>query len=67
MDEYFTSKEISSMLAEAASEAVRVGKSADGAELLVLAGRYGSLFSLMNREIASSMAVTAGEEFNKRQ
>ena len=67
LDEYFSAKEISSSLTDAAGEAVRVGKSADGAELLVLAGRYSALFSLMNRELASHLAVNTEEEFNKRQ
>ncbi|KAL7520563.1 hypothetical protein ACHAWX_005278 [Stephanocyclus meneghinianus] len=67
LDEYFSTKEISSLLAEAAGEAIRVGKAADAAELLVLAGRYSALFSLMNRELASYLVVTTEEEFNKRQ
>lgn len=67
LDEYFNSKEVLSLLADAAGEAVRMGKLADGAELLVLAGRFTSLFSLMNRELASRLAVTTEEEFQKRQ
>eukprot|EP00804_Cyclotella_cryptica_P002529 CCRYP_018878-RA/>CCRYP_018878-RA protein AED:0.03 eAED:0.03 QI:241/1/1/1/1/1/4/91/1031 len=67
LDEYFSAKETSSLLAEAASEAIRVGKAADAAELLVLAGRYSALFSLMNRELASYLVATTDEEFNKRQ
>lgn len=67
LDEYFTSKEVSSILAAAAGEAVWLGKSADGAELLVLAGNFASLFSLMNRELASRLVVTTEEEFQKRQ
>ena len=67
LDEYFSAKEVSSILAEAAGEAVRVGKSPDAAELLVLAGRYSALFSLMNRELAGRLVVTTEEDFNKRQ
>jgi hypothetical protein len=67
MDEFFSTKEVSSILAEAAGEAIRVGKSADGAELLVLSGRYGALFSLMNRELATYLTVTTEEGFSKRQ
>ena len=69
LDTYFSRDEVSSMLTDAAGEAVKVGKSADGAELLVLAGRYSSLFSLMNRELASHLSATNADEeaFNKRQ
>lgn len=58
---------MSSLLADAASDAMRAGKAADAAELLVLSGRFGSLFSLMNRELASYLVVTTQEDFDKRQ
>jgi tryptophan synthase beta subunit len=67
LDEYFSKKEVSSLLAETAGDAIRAGKAADAAELLVLAGKYDALFSLMNRELASYLVVSTEEEFKKRQ
>jgi hypothetical protein len=67
LDEYFSGKEISSVLGDGAGEAICAGKAADAAELFVLAGRYSALFSLINRELASYLVVTTEEEFNKRQ
>jgi len=62
LDAHFTKAEVSSLLADAADRAVRAGAPADAAELLALGGRYGALFGLMNRELASRLAVAAGGE-----
>ena len=59
LDAYFSKKQVSTILVDAANHAIRVGKPADAAELLVLSGRFGALFELMNRELASYLnAVT---------
>ena len=67
LDTHFTKKEVSSLLVDSANHAIRVGKPADAAELLVLSGRFGALFSLMNRELASSLHASSSEGFVKRQ
>ncbi len=67
LDAHFTKSEVSSLLVDSANHAIRVGKPADAAELLVLAGRFGSLFSLLNRELASYLNTTSSEGFAKRQ
>ncbi|KAL3771253.1 hypothetical protein ACHAW5_006662 [Stephanodiscus triporus] len=45
LDSFFTKKEVSSLLLDSANHAIRVGKPTDAAELLVLSGRFGALFS----------------------
>lgn len=67
LDAYFTKKEVSSLLMDTAHHAVGVGKPADAAELLVLSGQFGALFSLMNRELASYLNASTQEDFAKRQ
>ncbi len=67
LDAHFTKSEVSSLLVDSANHAIRVGKPADAAELLVLAGRFGALFSLLNRELASYLNATSSEGFGKRQ
>jgi len=58
---------VSTILVDAANHAIRVGKPADAAELLVLSGRFGALFELMNRELASYLNASTPEDFEKRQ
>jgi len=54
LNAHFSRTQVSSFLVDAANHAVRVvGKPADTAKLLVLSGRFGALFELMNRELAS--------------
>ena len=67
LDAFFSKKDVSSLLLDSANHAIRVGKPADAAELLVLSGRFGALFSLMNREIASYLNSSTEEGFAKRQ
>jgi len=67
LDTYFTKKEVSSLLMDTAHHAIGVGKPADAAELLVLSGQFGALFSLMNRELASYLNASTQEDFVKRQ
>lgn len=67
LDAYFSRREVSSILAEGANVAVRSGKPADAAELLVLSGHFGALFTLMNRELAAYLVASTQEEFAKRQ
>ena len=67
LDSYFTKTETSSILLDSANHAIRVGKPADAAELLVLTGRFGSLFMLLNRELASYLNATTPEGIAKRQ
>jgi hypothetical protein len=67
LDAFFTKKEVSSLLLDSANHAIRVGKPTDAAELLVLSGRFGALFSLMNRELASHLNSFTAEGFAKRQ
>lgn len=67
LDSYFTKMETSSILLDSANHAIRVGKPADAAELLVLSGRFGSLFMLMNRELASYLNATTPDGVAKRQ
>ena len=67
LDAYFTKREVSSLLVDCANNAIRIGKPADAAELLVLSGRFGALFSLMNRELASYLNASTPEEVSKRQ
>ena len=67
LDAYFTKREVSSLLVDSANNAIRIGKPADAAELLVLSGRFGALFSLMNRELASYLNASTPEEVSKRQ
>jgi len=67
LDAHFSKTEVSSILADAASNAMRAGKAADAAELLVLSGKFSSLFMLMNRELASYLVVSSQEDFDKRQ
>jgi hypothetical protein len=67
LDSYFTRTETSSLLLDTANHAIRVGKPADAAELLVLSGQFGSLFLLMNRELASYLNATTPEGVAKRQ
>jgi hypothetical protein len=52
---------------EAANLSIRVGRPDDAAELLVLAGRFGALFELMNRELASYLNASTPEDVEKRQ
>lgn len=67
LDAYFTKTVVSSILLDSANHAIRVGKPADAAELLVLSGRFGALFSLMNRELASYLNASTPEGVAKRQ
>jgi hypothetical protein len=69
LDAFFTKKEVSSLLLDSANHAIRVGNAADAVEMLVLSGRFGALFSLMNRELASYLYLNSStaEGFAKRQ
>jgi len=67
LDAFFTKKEVSALLVDSANHAIRVNKPADAAELLVLSGRYGALFSLLNRELASYLNASTPEDISKRQ
>ncbi|KAL9186607.1 hypothetical protein ACHAXT_005845 [Thalassiosira profunda] len=67
LDAHFSQSEASALLVDTANQAVRAGRPADAAELLVLAGRYGALFELMNRELASYLNASAPEDVAKRQ
>lgn len=69
LDAFFTKKEVSSLLLDSANHAIRTGNPSDAAELLVLSGRFGALFSLMNRELASYLYLNSStaEGFAKRQ
>jgi hypothetical protein len=67
LDSLFTKNEVSSLLVDSANRAICVGKPADAAELLVLSGRFGALFSLLNRELASYLNASTSEGFAKRQ
>ena len=66
LDAYFSKKDVASILADGANAAVQSGKPADAAELLVLSGHYGALFTLMNRELAAYLVASTQEEFAKR-
>jgi len=67
LDAYFSKKEVSALLVDAANHAIRVGKPNVAAELLVLSGRFGALFELMNRELASYLNASTPEDIGKRQ
>lgn len=68
LDALFSRKEVSTLLVDAANHAIRVGKPADAADLLVLSGRFVALFELMNRELASYLNASPGtDDFAKRQ
>lgn len=67
LDAFFNKKEVSALLVDSANHAIRVNKPADAAELLVLSGRYGALFSLLNRELASYLNASTPEDVSKRQ
>ena len=56
---YFSKKQVSTILMDAANHAILAGKPVDVAELLLLSGRFGVLFELMNWELDSYLnAVT---------
>mmetsp|Transcript_33976 Transcript_33976/g.69266 ORF Transcript_33976/g.69266 Transcript_33976/m.69266 type:complete len:1172 (+) Transcript_33976:31-3546(+) len=67
LDSYFSKSHVSSILADGANVAIQSGKPADAAELLVLSGHFGALFTLMNRELAAYLVASTQEEFTKRQ
>ena len=67
LDAVFTKKEVSSILVDSANHAIRVGKPADAAELLVLSGRFDALLSLLNRELASYLNASTPDDMSKRQ
>ncbi len=67
LDAYFSKSNVSSILADGANVAIQSGKPADAAELLVLSGHFGALFTLMNRELAAYLVASTQEEFAKRQ
>eukprot|EP00986_Skeletonema_menzelii_P009664 scaffold4427_cov142-Skeletonema_menzelii.AAC.9 len=67
LDAHFSKSNISSILADGANVAIQSGKPADAAELLVLSGHFGALFTLMNRELAAYLVASTQEEFDKRQ
>ena len=67
LDAVFTKKEVSSILVDSANHAIRVGKPADAAELLVLSGRFDALLSLLNRELASYLNALTPDDMSKRQ
>lgn len=67
LDAYFSKSNVSSILADGANVAIQSGKPADAAELLVLSGHFGALFTLMNRELAAYLVASTQEEFTKRQ
>jgi len=48
---------LSSLLSDAAQESLQQGSVSDAADLLALAGRYGALLSLLNRELANLLIV----------
>jgi len=65
LDAHFTSSQVSSILAGAAEEAGRNGNMRDAAELLALAGRFGDLLTLMNRELGAHLII--GDEQQKQE
>ncbi|EJK69819.1 hypothetical protein THAOC_08885 [Thalassiosira oceanica] len=67
LDAFFPRSQVSSLLVSTANMAVRVGKPADAAELLVLSGRFSALFTLMNRELATYLNASSPEDESKRQ
>ena len=67
LDAFFPRSQVSSLLVSTANMAVRVGKPADAAEMLVLSGRFSALFTLMNRELATYLNASSPEDESKRQ
>lgn len=67
LDACFSKKQVSTLLVDTAHRAMRVGRPADAAELLVLSGRFGALFELMNRELASYLNASTPEDIEKRK
>jgi hypothetical protein len=60
---HFSPAEVSTILADAAGDTLREGNTADAAELYALAGRYSSLLSLLNHELATCLV----EDTEKRR
>ena len=67
LDTCFSREEVSALLVEAANRSIRVGRPDDAAKLLALAGRYGALFQLMNRELALYLNASTPEGVEKRE
>ena len=67
LDAHFSLDEVSSLLAGAAEEAMHDNNMRDAAELLALAGRFSSLFILMNRELGSHLVVESNQERDERE
>ena len=69
LDVHFSPSEISDLVSAASSEALRRGRGRDAAELLSLAGRYTSLLSLLNSELASLLVVEdpSDQEFAEKR
>ena len=64
LDKHFANRGVSDILASAADQSMREGKTADTAELLSLAGRYSDLLSVLNRQL-SNLLVT--DNLNERK
>eukprot|EP00978_Attheya_sp_CCMP212_P008187 scaffold19138_cov53-Attheya_sp.AAC.1 len=60
---HFSPAEVSTILADAAGDTLREGNTADAAELYALGGRYSSLLSLLNHELATCLV----EDTEKRR
>jgi nuclear pore complex protein Nup93 len=65
LDKYFTRVEVSDILEFASEESYRDGNAADSAELLMLAERYGSLLSLICRQL-SALVTEEHSDINQR-
>ena len=58
LDNHFSPDKVASLLADAAGEADKRKNTGDAAQLLLLAGHYDSLLSLLNRQLASQLGDT---------
>ena len=71
LDSFFSNNEVTSLLTECATEIIREGGGAsvgDAAQLLLLAGKYGKLLTLLNRALASRLCGFGNvEEAEERQ
>lgn len=67
LDAHFTASQVSSILAGAAEESGRNGNMRDAAELLALAGRFGDLLTLMNRELGSRLIFGDEQQNQERE
>ena len=67
LDLHFTPNGVSELLSIAANDCIHEGKITDAAELLSLAGQYSTLLSLLNRKLASLVAMTNDDGSEKQQ